>query len=144
MADEPVPEQVLLDAIAAAATAPTGTALPWTFAIVTDPGVRREIAERAEVHGAPLVEAPYLLVVFQRRYFADESVGIAVGLLMAALYDAGLGAVVHPVSVMTTLLARMLGRPTSEEAFAVLSVGYPKAETRKADLVPLDEILVRI
>lgn len=46
---DPVPLQVLDDCIAAAGTAPSGAhRQPWTFVVVTDPGVKREIRLAAE------------------------------------------------------------------------------------------------
>ncbi len=46
---EPVPEEVLLEAIRAAASAPSGAhKQPWTFVLVTDPEIKRRIREAAE------------------------------------------------------------------------------------------------
>jgi nitroreductase len=46
---EPVPEEVLLDAIRTAASAPSGAnKQPWTFVLVTDPEIKRRIREAAE------------------------------------------------------------------------------------------------
>ncbi|WIV55335.1 nitroreductase family protein [Amycolatopsis nalaikhensis] len=176
---DPVPERAVLDAIAVAATAPSGAhQQPWTFVLVTDPAVRRRIREAAEAEERisydgrlgdawldalrplgtdavkpHLTEAPYLIVVFQQRfaldddggvrkhYYVDESVGIAVGMLLTALHVAGLAALTHTPSPMR-FLGELLGRPRNEKAFAVIPVGPrpPTASRRK----PLDEVLVRI
>src|SRR2546423_6071077 len=46
---DPVPEQLVLDAISVAATAPSGAhQQPWTFVLVTDPEIRAQIREAAE------------------------------------------------------------------------------------------------
>lgn len=46
---DPVPEEILRTAIEAAASAPSGANLqPWTFVVVTDPDLRREIRQAAE------------------------------------------------------------------------------------------------
>ncbi len=46
---DPVPEQVVLDAVACAATAPSGAhQQPWTFVLVKDPAVRAQIRAAAE------------------------------------------------------------------------------------------------
>ena len=180
---EPVPEQVVLDAIAVAATAPSGAhQQPWTFVVVTDPEVRAKIREAAEAeeqrsykgrlgpewlsalsplgtdeHKPHLTDAPYLVIVFQQRYYlgnegdshkhyyVDESVGIAVGMLLTALHLSGLAALIHTPSPMR-FLGEILGRPRNEKAFAVIPVGYPAEDAVVPDLVrkSLDQVVVRI
>lgn len=109
-------------------------------------------------HKPHLTDAPYLIVVFAQRYFfdetsgrkhkhyyVDESVGIAVGMLLTALHLAGLAALTHTPSPMR-FLGEILGRPRNEKAFAVIPVGYPAEDAVVPDLVrkPLDEILFRV
>jgi iodotyrosine deiodinase len=84
----------------------------------------------------PFVEdAPYLIVVFKRvfefendekhqNYYVNESVGIAVGFLLAAIHHAGLAALTHTPSPMN-FLAEALERPKNERPFLVIPVGYP-------------------
>jgi iodotyrosine deiodinase len=97
--------------------------------------------------------APYLIVVFAqsygltadgtkvKHYYAQESVGIATGLLIAALHHAGLAMLTHTPSPMG-FLNEILDRPANERPFLNLVVGYPAdgvtvpALTRK----PLHEI----
>jgi nitroreductase len=104
-----------------------------------------------------LTDAPYLIIVFRQRfalddnggvhkhYYVDESVGIAVGMLLTALQVAGLAALTHTPSPMR-FLGELLGRPRNEKAFAVIPVGYPAEDCVVPDLhrKPLDEVLVRI
>jgi len=182
-APDPVPEQLVLDAIATAATAPSGAhQQPWTFVLVTDPEVRRQLRQAAEEEEhrsyegrlgeewlsalrplgtdavkSHLTDAPYLIVVFQQRYhllddgsthkhyYVDESVGIAVGLLLASLQVAGLAALTHTPSPMR-FLTELLGRPHNEKAFAVVPVGYPAPDCVVPDLrrKTLDQVLVRV
>ena len=48
-APDPVPDEVIDDALAAAASAPSGANMqPWRFVVVRDPGVKRQIREAAE------------------------------------------------------------------------------------------------
>ncbi|WAL98049.1 nitroreductase family protein [Streptomyces sp. Je 1-369] len=182
-APDPVPSQVVRDAIACAATAPSGAhQQPWTFVLVQDPEVRRRIREAAEHEEQisydgrlgeewlaalrplgtdevkpHLTDAPALIVVFQQRYwlgedgtkhkhyYVDESVGIAVGMLLSALHLSGLAALIHTPSPMR-FLREVLGRPENEKAFAVIPVGYPAADCRVPDLVrkSLDQVLVEV
>ncbi|MEU9114237.1 nitroreductase family protein [Streptomyces sp. NPDC048483] len=182
-AGDPVPEQVVKDAIACAATAPSGAhQQPWTFVLVKDPQVRRRIRAAAEGEERVsyagrlgeewlaalrplgtdevkphLTDAPQLIVVFQQRYrlgadgsrrkhyYVDESVGIAVGMLLSALHLSGLAALVHTPSPMR-FLQEVLGRPANEKAFAVIPVGYPAAECEVPDLTRkrLNQVIVEI
>ncbi|MAM18497.1 MAG: nitroreductase family protein [Gramella sp.] len=80
--------------------------------------------------------APWLIVVFkesyelnekeekQTNYYVNESVGIACGMLITAIHQAGLVTLTHTPSPMN-FLARILGRPENERAFLLLPVGYP-------------------
>ena len=83
-----------------------------------------------------LETAPYLIVIFgQRRgglypgddkqnYYVNESVGIATGLLIAALHDAGLATLTHTPNPMK-FLNRICERPAQEKPMMVLVVGHP-------------------
>jgi iodotyrosine deiodinase len=76
--------------------------------------------------------APWLIAVFKlahsddggQVYYANESVGIAVGMLLGALQHAGLAALTHTPSPMK-FLAQVLERPAHERAYLLLPVGYP-------------------
>jgi nitroreductase len=100
----------------------------------------------------PFLEvAPWLIVVFKlaktddgsQVYYVNESVGIAVGLLLAAIHHAGLVSLTHTPSPMA-FLTKILDRPEHERPFLLIPVGYPAegcevpAITRK----PLEEIMV--
>ena len=83
-----------------------------------------------------LTEAPYLIAVFEqawsvdpdgvkrKHYYVRESVGIAVGLLIASLHTAGLATLTHAPSPMG-FLKEILARPDGERPFLLLPVGYP-------------------
>lgn len=103
-----------------------------------------------------LTDAPCLIVVFQQRfyleddgsirkhYYVDESVGIAVGMLLTALHLSGLAALTHTPSPMK-FLRELLGRPRNEKAFAVVPVGYPADDCVVPNLrrKTLDQVVVR-
>ncbi len=82
-----------------------------------------------------LETAPWLIAVFKLAkeddgsgvYYINESVGIACGLLLAAIHHAGLTAVTHTPSPMG-FLASILGRPANERAFLLIPVGYPAGD----------------
>jgi len=97
--------------------------------------------------------APCLIAVFVQRYglapdgqtfkhyYASESVGLAAGLLIAALHNAGLASLTHTPSPMD-FLNRILNRPDNERPFLILVVGYPaeSAVVPKIERKPLQEI----
>jgi iodotyrosine deiodinase len=103
-----------------------------------------------------ITDAPYVIVVFEqvwhrgpggekvKHYYVRESVGIAVGYLLAALQVSGLAALTHTPSPMK-FLGELLGRPENERPFILIPVGYPAEDAVVPDLVrkPLDEITVR-
>jgi iodotyrosine deiodinase len=107
-------------------------------------------------HKPHLEDAPYVIVVFEqpygvrtdgtkvKHYYVRESVGIAVGLLLAALHQAGLSTLTHTPSPMG-FLRDLLGRPRHERPFCVIPVGYPADDAVVPEISkkPLDEVLVR-
>ena len=83
-----------------------------------------------------LETAPWLIVVFAQRkggieedgktqnYYVNESVGIACGMLIATLHEAGLATLTHTPSPMG-FLRELCGRPEHEKPVMVLVVGHP-------------------
>ena len=83
-----------------------------------------------------LEKAPYLIVVFSKKfdinddgtkrknYYVSESVGIASGLLLAALHNAGLVTLTHTPSPMA-FLSDILNRPPSDKPYLIIPVGFP-------------------
>jgi nitroreductase len=179
---EPVPWELVENAIRAAGTAPSGAhQQPWTFVVVSDPETKRRLREGAEAEERDfydrratdewkeairpigtdwvkthITDAPYVIVVFEqpwrwengdkvKHYYVRESVGIAVGFLLAALQAAGLCALTHTPSPMR-FLAQILDRPENERPFILIPVGYPADDAEVPDLErkPLDEIIVRV
>jgi iodotyrosine deiodinase len=183
---EPVPFELIQNAIATAATAPSGAnQQPWTFVVVQDAETKRRLRVAAEIeekesyehrmsdewlaalahlgtdwHKPHLETAPYLIVVFAqiyglrqdestgetvkfKHYYVQESVGIAVGLLLASLHQAGLATLTHTPNPMG-FLSELLQRPANERAYVVIPVGYPveHAEVPVITKKSLDEVLI--
>jgi iodotyrosine deiodinase len=101
----------------------------------------------------PFLEiAPVVIVVFEvhqgpntpKPYYAKESVGIAVGLLIATLHQAGLVTLTHTPSPMR-FLNEVCERPQEERPFLVMPVGFPADDARVPDLTrkSLAEVMVR-
>lgn len=94
----------------------------------------------------PFLEiAPWLIVVFRRaydfgpndeklnNYYVGESVGIACGMLISAIHQAGLVTLTHTPSPMN-FLVDILNRPKNERPFLLLPVGYPADTAYVPDL----------
>jgi len=94
----------------------------------------------------PFLEtAPYLIAVFLQKYghledgrkvkhyYPVESTGLATGMLITALHEAGLATLTHTPSPMK-FLNEILERPTSERPFLLLVVGYPADDARVPDI----------
>ena len=108
-------------------------------------------------HKPFLETAPYLIVVFRldyepartddgterihKNYYVQESVGIAVGILLTALHEAGLATLTHTPSPMG-FLAEVLGRPKHERPYLLIPVGYPAPGAQVPDIrrKTLDEV----
>lgn len=103
----------------------------------------------------PFLEmAPYLIAIFVERYalrpdggkvkhyYAQESVGIAAGILIAALHLSGLASLTHTPSPMN-FLNEILDRPANESPFLLLVVGYPAENAQVPDISrkPLSEVV---
>lgn len=180
--DEPVPQELIDNAIAVAGTAPSGAnQQPWTFAVVTDSETKARLREAAESeehafydHRATeewkgaikpigtdwqkphITDAPVVIVVFEqvwsrggegdkvKHYWVKESVGVAVGFLLAALHLSGLAALTHS-PVPMGFMREILERPENERAFILIPVGYPADDAVVPDIArkPLDEIVER-
>ena len=102
----------------------------------------------------PFLEtAPALIAVFLKKltiddkgerhknYYTAESVGIATGILITALHQAGLATLTHTPSPMK-FLTEILERPNYERPFLLLVVGYPAEGALVPDIerLPLDKI----
>jgi nitroreductase len=158
--DKPISKEIIENIIKTAGSAPSGAhKQPWTFCIVENPVIKKQIRLAAEAEerqsydarmsdswlkdikpmgtdaSKPFIEiAPYLIVVFKhlfeygknneklQNYYVNESVGIACGMLIAAIQNAGLVTLTHTPSPMR-FLEKILNRPDNERAFLLLPIG---------------------
>ena len=94
----------------------------------------------------PFLEiAPWLIAVFYertgpevdgrkaKRYYPHESTGIACGMLIAALHQAGLATLTHTPSPMA-FLNELLERPRNEVPYLLLVVGHPAPGCQVPDI----------
>ncbi|AUI83392.1 nitroreductase family protein [Alteromonas macleodii] len=83
-----------------------------------------------------LETAPWLIAVFSQKfgetesgeksqnYYVHESVGIAVGMLITSLHNAGLATLTHTPKPMN-FLTEVCQRPDNERAYMLIIAGYP-------------------
>ena len=111
---------------------------------MSDKWLRRLAPLGTDEHKPFLEIAPYLIVVFritsvtengdsEPTYYSQESVGIAVGMLLAALHNAGLATLTHTPSPMK-FLQEILNRPKTEVPFVLIPVGYPAKNVQVPDI----------
>jgi nitroreductase len=102
----------------------------------------------------PFLEiAPWLIIAFKKaydvgedgnknnNYYVNESVGIACGMMITAIHNAGLVTLTHTPSPMN-FLAKLLKRPSNERAFILFPVGYPGDDVFVPNIhrKPLEEV----
>ncbi|MFP3854469.1 MAG: nitroreductase family protein [Anaerolineales bacterium] len=104
-----------------------------------------------------LEDAPYLVAVFYqaygfsadgervKHYYAMESVGIAIGVLIAALHHAGLATLTHTPSPMG-FLSDILHRPSNERPFLLLITRFAAEDARVPTIQkkPIEKFISRI
>lgn len=103
-----------------------------------------------DAHKPFLEAAPALVVVFAQRgsaeaknYYVSESVGLSVGMFLAACAHAGLATLTHTPSPMG-FLSEVLGRPETERPYLLIPVGYPEDGCTVPDIrrKPRQEVMV--
>lgn len=104
----------------------------------------------------PFLEAaPWLIACFAQRtggiaedghtqnYYVTESVGLACGMLIATLHEAGLATLTHTPSPMG-FLRDLCGRPTNEKPLMIVVTGHPAPDATVPDHAlkkkPLEQI----
>jgi iodotyrosine deiodinase len=121
---DPVPRELIELAVRTASTAPSGAhQQPWTFVLVGDAGLKREIRIAAEREDGAR----------RKHYYVRESVGTACGIFIAALHTMGLG-----------FLSEILDRPRNEKPFILFPIGYPNPGATVPNLTrkPLEDVLM--
>jgi nitroreductase len=107
---------------------------------------KKDLEQFATNSDKPFLEdAPWIIVVFKiayetsenntklNNYYVNESVGIASGILISAIHNAGLVTLTHTPSPMN-FLSKILERPDNERPYLLLPVGLPKENTYVPEL----------
>ena len=101
---------------------------------------KKDLAHLGTDMHKPFIEtAPWVIVAFKKvydfdddgsklnNYYVNESVGIACGMFISAVQNAGLVTLTHTPSPMN-FLSKVLDRPSNERAFILFPIGYAKEE----------------
>jgi len=115
---------------------------PWEFVVVTEPRLKRQIAETTD-HGRFLAEAPVCVVVLSRdtKYFLEDGSAATENILVAARAH-GLGScwIAGDKKSYAADICRLVGAPDGYRLVSLIAIGYSQAEGTK-DKRPLSSVL---
>lgn len=155
--ERPVEQEKLDYVLEAARLAPSAcNAQPWTFVVVTDPSLRRQLASAISDMGMNhfSYQAPILIVMVQEapnftsraggwiknKHYPDTDLGIAAAHLTLAAAEQGLGSCIlgwFDEKKVRTLLEI----PASRRPLLIISLGYSKQPLRPKKRKPLSEMV---
>ena len=140
---EPVPRKIIEDIVDCGRLAATAINIqPWEFVVVTDPGLRRRLAETAD-HGKFIADAPVCVVVLcqDTKYYLEDGSAATQNILLAA-HARGLGAcwVAGDKKPYAPEICRLVGAPQDFKLVSLIPLGHP-AESPKKSKRPLAAVL---
>ena len=145
-----VPDEMVEQLLEAGRWAPSASnRQPWTFIVVRDEAVRRQVAQHAAyyfVRRVHVEEAPLLIVlcgdVRSRVYrqFLHEDIGLAGGQMMLQAKALGLGTC-WIGGLDRKAIAGILKLPDYLEIVGLLTVGFPAEDPEPPPRKPLEEIV---
>lgn len=125
--DRPVPRELLETVVDCGRLAATARGVqPWAFVVVTDPDMRRRLADISE-YGKFLTSAPAVIVVLceETRYFLEDGSAATQNLLVAAT-ALGLGScwVAGDKKPYADDIRRLVGAPDGYRLIALVALGF--------------------
>jgi nitroreductase len=140
--DEPVPENLVRELLAAAMSAPSaGNQQPWHFIVIRDRGILDQIT-KYHPHSQMLKQASVAIAVcgdedlqIHKGYWVQDCSAATENILLAA-HTKGLGAVwlgVYPREDRVKALKNILGIPKNVTPLCVISIGYPAERKEPAN-----------
>ena len=139
----PVPREIIEDVIdCARLAASANNAQPWEFVVVTEAGMLRRLADRAD-HGKFIAEAPVCIAVLCRdsKYYLEDGCAATQNVLLAA-WARGLGScwVAGDKKPYAGEICNMLGAPEGYRLICLVAAGYP-AESPQKSKRPVSDVL---
>lgn len=147
---EPVGRDLLHEIIKAGIWAPSGlNNQPWRFAIVTDAGLRAELAKETR-YGHIVMAAPALIAVYLDQgdmYDAvkdHQAAGACIENMLLATEALGLGAVwLGQILQNKENVRRRLGLPEGLDLMAVIAIGHPDRRDQQSPRKALDHFIIK-
>ncbi|MFA4016373.1 MAG: hypothetical protein RUDDFDWM_001476 [Candidatus Fervidibacterota bacterium] len=141
---EPVQREVIEDIIDCARLAPTAMNMqPWEFIVVTDPEMRKRIADETD-YGKFIAQAPVCIAVFCKdvKYYLEDGCAATQNILLAA-HAHGLGAcwVAGDKKPYAERIAKLLGVPSGYKLISLIAVGYPAQVPKCPSKRKLSEVI---
>ena len=129
---KPISEEIIRDILDCARLAPTANNLqPWLFGAVTDPSIRREIAELTE-YGKFIKDCAVCFAVFAdstKKYFLEDGCAATENILLAcAAHGIGSCWVAGHKKVYVDSIRKLLKVPEPYTLIALIAAGYSKEQ----------------
>ena len=140
---ESVPPKTIEDIVDCGRLAATAINIqPWEFVVVTDPKLRRRLAETSD-HGKFIADAPVCVVVLcqDTKYYLEDGSAATENILLAARAH-GLGAcwVAGDKKPYAAEVCRQVGAPQGHKLVSLIPIGYP-AESPEQSKRPLSDVV---
>ena len=141
---DPVPRKIVEEIVDCGRLAATAINIqPWEFVAVTDPQIRRRLAETVD-HGKFIAEAPLCGVVFCKdgKYYLEDGCAAVENILVAARAH-GLGScwVAGDKKPYAERIGEILGAPAGHRLIALVAVGYTTEQPQTPPKRALTEVL---
>ena len=141
--DTPVPKEIIEDIVDCGRLAASAINIqPWVFIAVTDPAVRKKIADICD-HGKFIEQSPVCIVVFclDGKYYLEDGSAATQNILNAARAH-GLGScwVAGDKKPYCPTVREILGLPEDYKLISLISIGH-SAETKNPVKKPLSEVM---
>ena len=142
--EKPVPREMLEQIIDTARLAPSANNIqPWEFVVVTEQGMRKQIADLAD-YGKFIGQAGTCVAVFAKdvKHYIEDGSAATENILVAA-HALGLGTcwVAGYKKAYGAPIAEILGVPAGFCLVALISLGYPAEEVEPHGKRDLAEVL---
>ncbi|MBN1871221.1 MAG: nitroreductase family protein [Candidatus Omnitrophica bacterium] len=124
--------------------APTARAVePWEIVVITERGILKRLGEIA-TSGSFIKNAAACIVIYcqDTKYYLEDGCAATENILIAAS-DAGLGScwVAGDKKPYAPDVSRLLGVPTNYKLVSMISLGWPKEETRQVKKRTVDDVI---
>ena len=141
--DKPVSREYIETVVDAGRLASTAMNLqPWHFVVVTDPEMRRRLADITD-HGKFIADAPVCIVVLSEdcKYYLEDGSAATQNILNAA-HALGLGAcwIAGDKKPYADKIAQTVGAPEGLRLVSLIALGYP-SEIPQPKKKSLEEVI---